>query len=130
MPLTQNDVETAKRNLEQHFTVGVTENMDSFLTLVARELDWPTEAICNVPVHVNTMNRPKTTELPKELIQYIEKKTAMDSEIHEYASQLHDEQTQRFAILCHSGRYLRLRARCYFHCSGTTDSASRCRSTA
>jgi hypothetical protein len=54
------------RKLEDEFTVGVTEQMDSFLVLVALENKWPLEEMCYYRSHVNKA-RPKREDFQPEV---------------------------------------------------------------
>jgi hypothetical protein len=48
------------------FTVGITEQMDSFLVLVALENRWPLEEMCYYKSHVNKA-RPKRQDFQPEV---------------------------------------------------------------
>jgi len=65
---TPNAEQTAAscRKLEEEFTVGTTEQMDSFLVLVALENQWPLEEMCYYRSHVNKA-RPKRKDFQPEV---------------------------------------------------------------
>ena len=72
LKMTERDTPSAEqtaascRKLEEEFTVGTTEQMDSFLVLVALENQWPLEEMCYYRSHVNKA-RPKRKDFQPEV---------------------------------------------------------------
>jgi len=99
VPLAERDnptkahVTIACTALETDFTVGTTEEMDSFLVLVALENQWPLEEVCaGHPKHVNT-KRPSAAALAPAVQAYLSELLEPDSVIHQCARRTHAQQT-------------------------------------
>jgi hypothetical protein len=89
---TPRALERACANLENDFTVGTTENMDSFIVLIALENGWPLEEMCYFRSHVNK-ERPKNNAFTPEVLAHITKLVAPDQHILECARAAHARQT-------------------------------------
>jgi hypothetical protein len=88
-PVTAEVLETAKRNLREHFAaVGLFTSFDESLLLFKRVLGW--NNIHYVRRNV-TSARPEKRQVPREARALIEKYNAMDVELYEYARQRFEE---------------------------------------
>ena len=85
---------SAKQNLKNYFKVfGITERYNESMVLLNRELGfriWPFYKKENV-----TKSRPKITELPKQIVNMIERYNEQEMELYEYANKLFDEMISR-----------------------------------
>jgi len=90
---TKAHVADACAALETDFTVGTTEEMDSFLVLVALENQWPLEEVCaGHAKHVNT-KRPRAATLAPSVVAHLSKLLEPDSLVHQCAHHTHMQQT-------------------------------------
>lgn len=87
---TEDDLETAKYNLKNYFSVvGTTERYDETLKVLQRKLDWD---IGDFKKRNVVPNRPALEEVPDEIIGIIKSKNEKDVALHQFANQLLDEQ--------------------------------------
>lgn len=94
-PLTEADLETAKRNIDQHFlAVGTLERLDELLLVLKNLLDWPKVV---EPPHQNVgTNRPRT--LPPEIYEKANQFNALDFQLYEYVDQRLSEQIKALGV--------------------------------
>jgi hypothetical protein len=77
------DIELAKKNLETHFPiVGITEMFNESIYLMKKRFDW--KKINYKKINI-TQNRPSLQDIPKNLIELIEKNNHLDMELYRYA---------------------------------------------
>jgi hypothetical protein len=90
---TEEVLETAKKNLREHFTlVGLTEKFDETLLLLKRAFGWKNLFYTRRNV---TTNRPKQNELPAATLDTIINSNQLDMELYRYATMLFQEQVHR-----------------------------------
>lgn len=90
---TREMLETAKRNLLEHFAVvGLTEEFDATLILLKKAFGW--RKLAYVQRNVAT-NRPKRHEIPQATLDAIVQVNSLDIELYRYARTLFEEQVQR-----------------------------------
>jgi hypothetical protein len=88
-PVTREILETAKRNLREHFAaVGLFKSFDESLLLFKKVLGWG--GIYYVRRNV-TKGRPRVRQIPRQARAVIEKYNEMDMELYEYARQRFEE---------------------------------------
>jgi len=88
--LPRETLETAKRNLQEKFSVvGLLEKYDETLILLRRKFGWkfPFYIIKNT-----TKNRPKRRDIPQDTIDVIEKYNKLDMELYNYAKEIFEKQ--------------------------------------
>src|SRR5690606_10545236 len=87
---TREDLEAAKSNLREWFTVtGITERYDESLLLMHKRLGWnfgPYYVRANV-----TRSRPRKTGVSPDTIEAIREVNSLDVELYEFAIQMHEE---------------------------------------
>lgn len=84
----QGNLETAKKNLENHFSiVGITERFDESLSVIKAKLGWNINFYDNRNV---TKERPKLDEISDEIISIIKQKNKDDMKLYEFANILLD----------------------------------------
>jgi Sulfotransferase family len=88
-------LETAKRNLRDHFVVGLTERFDASLLLFGRALGWTKLNYVSLNV---TPGRLSRSGIPASLRRLIEKYNALDTELYEYAQELFNAQLSRYHV--------------------------------
>ncbi len=98
-PLPPSALESAKRNLQDHFAVvGITEHFDESLLLMQKEFGW--ENIFYLKRNVNN-KRKSVDALPPRTIAVLEELCALDLELYNFACELFDrrirEQGEGFA---------------------------------
>mmetsp|Transcript_14966 Transcript_14966/g.19417 ORF Transcript_14966/g.19417 Transcript_14966/m.19417 type:complete len:259 (-) Transcript_14966:266-1042(-) len=93
---TDEDTQVACDAVSRDFTVGVTEDMDSFIVLIALENNWPLEEMCYFPSHVNK-ERPTRSAFTPQVNSHLETIFAKESKIVECARQTHLKQGARFS---------------------------------
>jgi len=87
---TEEDLETAKNNLVNYFSVvGITERYDESLKVLQNKLGWE---IKNFRKKNVVPNRPSLEEVPDEIIEIIKSKNEKDMALYQFANQLLDEQ--------------------------------------
>lgn len=87
---SQNDLQTAKDNLRNHFAVvGTTERFDETLALLKQKFNWSEEVVA-YPRNVNTYEKDSTL-LSGATVKAITDRNLFDIELHHYANQLMDE---------------------------------------
>jgi hypothetical protein len=92
-PLPPDALERATRNLRERFAyVGTTERFDELLALLTLELGWPTVAY--EPARPNP-NRLRREDLSPETLRRVEEWTALDRELHAFATRLLEEALER-----------------------------------
>ena len=89
MGCTQDDLETAKRNIDQCAVAGITEKFDEFLITCQHELGWRTPYYRKFNV---TPSRPKADDLDPEIIEKIRACNKLDQELYDYTHSRFDEQ--------------------------------------
>lgn len=78
-------LEQAKKNLDLFEIVGITEEFESFLSLLRKKWGW------DIPEFVNknvSKDRLETERVDKDTLSLIEKYNSMDIELYEYAKSL------------------------------------------
>jgi hypothetical protein len=86
---TAETLRVAKQNLDNHFTLaGLSERFDESLLLLKREFGW--KNIFYVKRNV-TKDRPAKQQVPREVIELIEKQNDLDVQLYEYARQKFEE---------------------------------------
>lgn len=94
-PLTEADLETAKRNVEAHFlAVGTLERLDELLLVLKHLLDWP-KTVATPHRNVGT-NRPRT--LPPEVIEKANQFNALDFQLYDYVDHKLSEQIKALGV--------------------------------
>lgn len=90
---TEEVLETAKKNLREHFTVvGLTERFDETLLLLKRAFGWQNSFYLKRNV---TTSRLKRDELPAATLDTIINANQLDMELYRYATALFKEQVHR-----------------------------------
>jgi hypothetical protein len=90
---TRDMLETAKRNLREHFAVvGLTEEFDSTLVLLKRTFGWRRLAYVK---HNVTQNRPEGHEISPTTLDAVAEVNALDTELYAYAKTLFEEQVRQ-----------------------------------
>ncbi len=90
---TQETLETAKKNLFEHFAVvGLTERFDETLLLLKKTFSW--RNVFYTPKNV-TANRPTRDELPLGTLEAVINANRLDIELYQYATRLFEEQVRR-----------------------------------
>jgi len=90
---THDMLETAKRNLREHFAVvGLTEEFDATLILLKKAFGW--QKLVYVQRNVSE-NRPQRDEIPQATLDAIAKVNVLDAELYQYARTLFEEQVRR-----------------------------------
>jgi hypothetical protein len=88
-PVTTEILETAKKNLQDHFALaGLSGRFDESLLLFKRRLGW--RNIYYVPRNV-TKDRPGKQQVPREVRELIAEQNEMDVQLYEYARQKFEE---------------------------------------
>ena len=108
---TEMDLEKAKQNLRQHFTVvGTTERMDESLALLKQQFKWA-QNISSYPKNVN-INKGSDS-LPASTLNTIQNRNRFDIELHRFANQLMDDaiaaQGEEFSTVLEQQKQLNLR---------------------
>jgi len=88
--LSDKDLETAKKNLREHFLVGVTDRFDESLILVKRAFGWSLKDILYVSQKVDH-TRPFRETIGTETVKLIEGYNKLDIKLYEFARQLLEE---------------------------------------
>lgn len=84
----EGDFETAKRNLENYFSiVGITERFDESLSVIKRKLGWNIDYYNNKNI---TKNRPDIKKISNKTINIIKEKNENDIKLYEFANKLLD----------------------------------------
>lgn len=95
-PCTGEMLETAKKNLREHFAVvGITNRFDESYLLFKRAFGWPHVYYTKRNV---TENRPKQTEIPHETLTLIRKHNQFDIQLYEYAQILLNAQIKEHGL--------------------------------
>lgn len=90
---TQETLETAKKNLREHFSVvGLTERFDETLLLLKNAYGW--QDVCYTRKNV-TPSRPTRDELPPGTLEAIIETHQLDLQLYQYASTLFEEQLRQ-----------------------------------
>lgn len=90
---TPDDLETAKENLRQSFTVvGLTEQFDETLLLLQRAFGWQNLYYARMNV---TRKKPSHQDLPPDVIQAIAQANQLDEALYLYATTLYAEQVKQ-----------------------------------
>jgi hypothetical protein len=90
---TQETLETAKRNLREHFSVvGLTERFDETLLLLKSVYGWQNVYYTRKNV---TPNRPARDELPPDDLEAIIEANPLDVQLYQYATTLFEEQLRQ-----------------------------------
>jgi hypothetical protein len=86
--VTEADLETAKRNVAQHFAgIGLTERFDESLILFQQALGWST------PYYFATKNAAQERpQVPDDIMQTIRERNALDLALFDWVNQRMDEQ--------------------------------------
>ncbi len=83
------DLETAKKNLEQYFSVvGITERFEESLSVMKQKFGWRVGAYDNKNV---IANRPKIYQVSDEALLLIRQKNQDDIKLYEFANKLLDK---------------------------------------
>ncbi len=83
-PVTREDLEACKRNIEAHFlAAGISEALDEFLILLSSMLQIPWSTILIQRMNV-TKNRPKFKDLNAETLKVIEARNLYDFELYKF----------------------------------------------
>jgi hypothetical protein len=86
---SEDTLRIAIQNLENHFAVvGLSERFDESVLLLKREFGW--KNIFYVKRNV-TKDRPTKQQVPREVIELIEKQNFLDVQLYEYARQRFEE---------------------------------------
>lgn len=86
-------LETAKRNLREHFAVvGLTEKFDETLMLLKRAFGWQNLYYARQNV---TARRPRKDELTPDTLDLIVEANRLDIELYQYATTLFEEQIRQ-----------------------------------
>jgi hypothetical protein len=94
---TREDLERAKRNLQEHFSVvGLTERFNETLILLKRVLGWE-ESISYTRQNV-TRKRPQKDDLSPATLNAIAEANFLDIELYRYAEELFEKQVHRQGI--------------------------------
>ena len=88
--LSDKDLEAAKKNLREHFLVGVTDRFDESLILVKRAFGWRLKDILYVSQKVDH-TRPFRETIGAETVKLIEAHNELDLKLYEFARQLLEE---------------------------------------
>jgi tetratricopeptide (TPR) repeat protein len=81
-PISRDELNMAKKNLEEHFfAVGTTEKFDDFLLMLQKRLGW--KYISYQKKHV-TYNRPRTEDIPGDVLKLIKERNELDLELYEF----------------------------------------------
>lgn len=91
VPISEEDLETAKKNLREHFIVGLTDRFDESLILVKRAFGWSLKDILYVSQKVDQA-RPFRETIGTETAKLIEAHNELDIKLYEFARQLLEEQ--------------------------------------
>jgi len=92
---TEQMLETAKRNLAEHFSlIGLTERFDESLVLAKILFGWQIRQYANFNV---TRARPKKEAVPSAIHELIAERYRFDVQLYEYAERLFDEALKRHA---------------------------------
>ena len=90
---TREMLETAKRNLRDHFVVvGLTEEFDATLILLKKALGWRKLAYARQNV---SPNRLKQSEISQVTLDAIARVNVLDAELYDYARTLFEEQVRQ-----------------------------------
>ncbi|HSM54759.1 MAG TPA: sulfotransferase family 2 domain-containing protein [Candidatus Sulfomarinibacteraceae bacterium] len=91
-PCTPEMLETAKRNLREHFAVvGLTSHFDASYLLLRRYFGWPFTLYHKVNV---SKNRVRREALSPDALETIRDYNRFDLELYDYAQQLFEEQVR------------------------------------
>ena len=90
---SQDNLETAKANLREHFIFGLTERFDETLILLKRAFGWKTRDIIYMRQRVG--RRPPADKISRETVNLIEEHNELDMQLYEFAKQLFEEQISR-----------------------------------
>jgi hypothetical protein len=89
-------LETAKRNLRQHFLlVGLAERFDESLMLFSKLLGW--KKVWYIKRNV-VQERPAKNELPIQVLNTIRKHNELDIELYEFCKQIFEEKLREHAL--------------------------------
>ena len=87
---TREHLQTAKKNLRQHFSViGLVERFDESLMLLKREFGWQ-----NIS-YMRHNTTPRQEQASEETIEFIKQDNALDMELYAYAQTLFAQQVKR-----------------------------------
>lgn len=86
---TDEHLETAKQNLQNHFLVGLTERFDESLLLLSRAFGWQNIYYKRRNV---TSQRPHRQEMPAKTVDLIKRKNELDVALYAFAQELFAEQ--------------------------------------
>eukprot|EP00613_Pedinella_sp_CCMP2098_P067026 CAMPEP_0171989406 /NCGR_PEP_ID=MMETSP0993-20121228/276396_1 /TAXON_ID=483369 /ORGANISM="non described non described, Strain CCMP2098" /LENGTH=631 /DNA_ID=CAMNT_0012642397 /DNA_START=366 /DNA_END=2262 /DNA_ORIENTATION=- len=95
---TEAEVATAKERLARDFVVGVTEDMPSFLALIAVRLNWPLHFLCCVARNVNHQTGARKSQLGAHIFQHARQKLWADIQIYEFAKDTHANQVRAAGV--------------------------------
>ncbi|MDQ0200223.1 sulfotransferase family 2 domain-containing protein [Neobacillus ginsengisoli] len=91
----QNDINLAKKNLENYYAVvGITEMFEESLYLIVQELGWKNYRYKKRNV---TIKRPLREDFPEEVIEIIMKNNKLDIELYNFGMQLMEEKIQNLS---------------------------------
>jgi hypothetical protein len=93
------EVAEAKARLRSDFVVGLTEQMPSFLVLMALELGWSLDRLCCIARNVNTATGGHKSRLAPAIFAHAEVKLAPDMAVYAEAERIHAEQVAAFQPL-------------------------------
>lgn len=96
-PLTDSDYLIAAYNLKNHYLLaGITEHFDEFLLVLAKKLQWsPNDIIYTKRENVST-NRPMTADIPRHIVEEIEKHNTYDIQLHRLAKDLFKKEIEKY----------------------------------
>ena len=88
-------LETAKRNLVEHFALaGTTERFDDFLLALKVQHGWPLERLLYTKEN-ETQSRPSLRDLPPAVIARIEEANQLDMALYQFVSERFSAATER-----------------------------------
>jgi hypothetical protein len=92
-PCTPQMLETAKRNLKEHFAlVGLSERFDAFYLLLKRTMGWPHSLFIS---HNITRQRPRKERPAPDELEVVREYNRYDLELYAYAGELFEAQLRR-----------------------------------
>jgi hypothetical protein len=88
-PVTWDDLEQAKRNLENDYLfVGLTQEWAESMRWLCTYFGWPDPKHRRIEKDNSTHRRPKDRELPGDVMEVIYKKEVFDAELYRYGKEL------------------------------------------
>lgn len=95
-PITEADFALANRNLERHYSlVGITEQFDEFLVVLAALMDRPLRDVVYRRLNV-TSSRPPLDEIPPSVVAEIERHNTYDRRLYGLACQMFASQVAAY----------------------------------